>query len=40
MAEWGFIQRRICGNREIEYFLYGSLGISQEIVCFSIVRQK
>lgn len=27
MAEWGFIQRRICGSREIEGFPRGGLGL-------------
>lgn len=33
MAEWRFVQWRICGGREIEGFLRGSVGISRGFVC-------
>lgn len=29
MAEWEFIQRRICGSREIEGLSYDDLGVRQ-----------
>lgn len=34
MAEWRFVWWRICGGREIECFLYGSLGISWDLFIF------